>query len=402
MELYLQIGHGMMGHCYELIQSWGEGTTIISPKNMTLDQILTFSKRINGYGGSVMIDPQFYVPRTSQENLQNHSFWPNSFETSTFFNGAGIDRMVDTLVDEYILPSGSSSVIIPSLYLNDEVLDDWSSINGLIISSLDRHSLNLPRYFTLCIDVDTLKSEEKTHRLLEEVEDYPVDGFYIVPVHPNNDYLVDDMTWLLNLIDLVAGLKLLRKCIIVGYSNHQFLALALAKVDAICSGIWLKTRVFPIGDFDEEDDPSFARRRTWYYCPQALSEYQIPSLDVAHRTGILNQLEAASSYQSDYADPLFTGAQPTTVAFSEREAFRHYLQCLKVQCEESEKNSYLETKEYLSLIFETASDLTDYFRSNGVRGIKRDFSNIADSNLALLDSFDAIRGLIYRTNWNKI
>ena len=402
MDLYLQIGHGMMGHCCELIKQWGKGTAIISPKNMTRAQILTFSKKISGYGGSVLVDPQFYIPRTSQENLQSHSFWPSTFDTTTFFNGSGIDTMIDTLVNDYILPTNATGVLIPSLYLEGEVSDDWDTINTLIIKSLNRYSFSIPRYLTLCIGVDILRNEAKTHELLELVEDYPVDGYYVIPVHPNKDYLVDDMTWLLNLIDLVAGLKLCQKSVIVGYSSHQFLALALAKVDAICSGVWLKTRAFPLGDFDEEDESSFARRRIWYYCPQALSEYQIPTLDVAHKTGILDQLETASSYQSKYSTPLFSGAQPTTVAFREPEAFRHYLQCLKVQCNESKKTSYEDTKEYLNLQFETAADLTDYFRSNGIRGAKRDFANIADSNIAIIDAFDSIRGLVYKTTWNAI
>lgn len=403
MDLYLQIGHGMMAHCYELVQKWGEGTAIISPKNMNHDQILSFSSKIRDYGGSILIDPQFYIPRTSHENLQNHDFWPNSFDTSTFFSGNGINKMIDKFINDYVLPSSSSGLIVPSLYLDDEADTDWDSINTLILNSIERHNLSIPKYFTLCIGVNILKSEEKTHALLEQIESYPVEGFYIIPVHPDNGYLVDDITWLMNLIDLVAGLKLLGKKIIIGYANHQFLAFSLAKVDAICSGIWLKTRVFPLGDFDEDDEESsFATRRTWYYCPQALSEYQIATLDVAHRTGILNQLITEDSYQSSYASSLFSGAQPTTVAFREPEAFRHYLQCLKIQCNESTKNSYEETKNYLTLLFETASDLTEYFRSNGIRGKKRDFSNIADSNLALLDSFDAIRGLVYKTQWNSI
>lgn len=402
MELYLQIGHGMMAHCHELIKQWGAGTAIISPKNMNYEQILTFSRKLKAHGGSVLLDPQFYIPRTSQKNLQNHSFWPQSFDTAIFFSGNGINKMIDTLMNDYILPIGASGVLIPSLYLENDVSDDWDNINGLIINSLDRHSLSIPRYLTLCIGVEILRNESKTHELLDLVSDYPVDGFYIIPVHPNKDYLVDDMTWLLNLIDLTAGLKLCQKSVIVGYSSHQFLVLSLSKVDAICSGSWLKTRAFPLGDFDEDDDSSFAKKRVWYYCPQSLSEYQIPFLDVAQRTGILHQLEPASSYQSNYASPLFTGAQPTSVAFREQEAFRHYLQCLKIQCEESQKPSYEDTKEYLNLIFETASDLTEYFRSNGIRGKNRDFSNIADSNLALISAFDAIRGLVYKTAWNSI
>lgn len=402
MELYLQMGHGMMGHCYELINKWGKGTAVISPKNMNHEQILTFSQKINGCGGSVLIDPQFYIPRTSQGNLQNHPFWPDNFDTATFFNGSGLDVMIDVLVNDYITPSNASGIIIPSLYLADEVSSDWDSVNGLIINSFDRHTLGLPKYLTLCLGVDILKSEEKTHELIEIVEDYPVDGYYIIPVHPNNDYLVDDMTWLLNLVDLVAGIKLNNKKVIVGYCSHQMLALGLAKVDAICSGIWLKTRVFPLGDFDEEDESGFAQRRVWYYCPQSLSEYQIPTLDVAHRTGLLDQLKTDGSYRSEYAETLFSGAQPTTVDFREPDAFRHYLQCLSVQCKESEKTTYEDTKEYLYLQFEAAADLTDYFRSNGIRGRNRDFANIADSNLALLDAFDAIRGLVYKTTWNSI
>jgi len=403
MELFLQMGHGMMEHCYHLIQHWGTGTVIVSPKNLTLEQILKFSKKISKNNGSILIDPQFYIPRTSQENLHNHSFWPNTFDTTTFFNGDGIDKLIDIFLNEYILPSDSSGIIIPSLYLED-INEDWCNINELIINSLNRYQLVSPKYLTLCIGEEIIKSEEKIHMLIEQVEDYPVDGFYIIPVHPNNEYLIDNMTWLINLIDLVAGLKLLDKRIILGYANHQFLSFAVAKIDAICAGIWLKTRMFPLGDFvaDDEDSSFGGRRTTWYYCPQALSEYQIPFLDVAHRVGIIDQLATADSFQSGYPTPLFSGAQPSTVAFNETKAFRHYLQCLKTQCDEINKDSYDETKRYLRLLFETASDLSDYFRSNGVRGKYREFTNVADSTLALIDAFDAMRGLVFNTNWDEL
>ncbi len=403
MDLYLQMGHGMMGHCRHLVQKWGGGTVILSPKNMTRDQIISFSEDISKSNGSVLIDPQFYIPRTSHQNLQEHSFWPTgAFDTSTFFTGRGINELLRILINDYVQPAGCSAFIIPSLLLDNEVNDDWDQINQLILTTASDYNLDIPKYMTLCIGSDIFLSEEKTHSLLELVEEYPVDGFYIIPEHPKNDYLVDNVSWLFNIMDFAAGLRSKNKQIILGYSNHQFLAFALTKVDAICAGTWLKTRMFPRGDFDIEDESSFGKKTTWFYCPQALSEYQIPFLDIAARAGILDQLRPSQTFDSLYTDHLFSGAQPTTVAFNETLAFRHYLQCLKYQCHDVSKSTYDETKTYLQLLFETASELADYFRAHGVRGKYREFSNIADSNLGLLDAFDSTRGLAFKTRWDEL
>lgn len=402
MELYLQMGHGMKAHAIELISKWDGGTAILSPKHMTLQQMVSASNEIQKIKGSVMIDPQFYVPRTSQEKLQGHSFWPQDFNTNLFFNGVGIKDMLDRFLNEYVEPMQASAFIVPTLYLED-VNNDWNYITTIVINSLSKFQLSIPKYLTVCIGEEILRNEEKTHLLIEQLEEYPVDGFYIIPIHPSNSYLVENVSWLINLLDLVAGLKLLEKTIVVGYSNHQLLFLSLSKIDAICAGTWLKTRMFPLGDFDENDDEQEGgRRSTWYYCPQSLSEYQIPFLDVAHRVGILNELKSTEMYNSNYTDILFHGAQPTTVNFSEREAFRHYLHCLKEQCAESSKDTYEDTKSYLQLIFDTALDLTSYFRQNGIRGKHRDFNNIGDSNLSVLDAFDNTRGLIFSANWQSI
>ncbi|MFA6811073.1 MAG: hypothetical protein WCR47_08460 [Desulfoplanes sp.] len=402
MDLYLQIGHGMMGHCRHLIEKWGEGTVILSPKNMTKAQILKFSSDIKKLNGSVLIDPQFYIPRSSQHNLHKHSFWPDDFSsTNAFFTGNGLDVFLRTFIEDYVLPAACSALIVPGLLLDDEVNEDWDTINHSIFDSLSKFNLSIPKYMTLCIGSNVFMSEDKTHALLEMVEDYPVEGFYLIPEHPGNDYLVDNVSWLFNVMDFVAGLKIKNKHIIIGYSNHQFLAFALAKADAICAGSWLKTRMFPRGDFDIDEETSFGRKTTWYYCPQALSEYQVPFLDIASRAGILEQFKPSAIFGSQYADNLFTGAQPTTVAFNEALAFRHYLHCLRYQCHDVSKNTYDETKTYLQLLFETASDLSDYFRSHGVRGKYREFSNVADTNLGLLDAFDSMRGLAFKTKWNE-
>ncbi|MDA3940105.1 MAG: hypothetical protein PF693_12510 [Spirochaetia bacterium] len=401
MELFLQYGHGMKAHSEDLTKSWNGGSVIFSPKNMTLDQMLTASARINNDSGNIYLDPQFYVPRANSGNLSEHSFWPQNYDTNSFFNGNGISSMIDSLVDEYLIPINATGFIIPSFYLAS-LDDDWGHLTDSFIDVSLKKNFSGETYLTLCIDEKVLNSEEAVDDLVERIEDYPVDGFYIIPKHPNNDYLVSDVSWMLNLIDLCAAIKLLGKKVFVGYSGHQFLLLSLAKVDAICAGTWLKTRNFPLTDFDDSEEQNFARRTTWYYCPQALSEYQINYLDIAFRLGILGDLKSPAKYESWYSDILFGGAQPTTTNFRETEAFRHYLHCLKKQCEESTKSTYDATRDYLKMLFETADDLTHFFKQNGIRGKGRDFSEVAESNLSIIDAFDNLRGLVYKTSWSQL
>ena len=71
MDLFLQMGYGMMGHAKELIKKWHGGTVILSPRDMTLLQMEKFSKEIKNNGGEILIDPQFYIPRADHEKLIN-------------------------------------------------------------------------------------------------------------------------------------------------------------------------------------------------------------------------------------------------------------------------------------------------------------------------------------------
>ncbi|WP_419307162.1 hypothetical protein J8402_11110 [Chromohalobacter israelensis] len=404
MDFYLQMGHGMKAMTLELINKWGGGTAILSPRHMTLEQMKKASSEIHSTGGKVLLDPQFYFPRTSDGKLKRHAFWPDSFSTFSFFNGGGIDTLIDCLIDDYFSDLNLDSFIIPSL-LCKEADNDWDAVNQIIINSVARrkNDIDTKKYFTLCLEEKLIRDEQKVHDLIDTVSGYDVDGFYIIPEHPDNKYLVDDVQWLTNLLDLTAGLKLTNKEVIVGYSSHQMLLLSLAKIDGICAGSWLKTRIFPTADFDEKSrDNEIARKSTWYYCPQALSEYQIPFLTIAYQNGSLDALKPAPQHESGFSKVLFQGASPDTVKFPERSAFQHYLASLKKQCEEINFDEYQKAKTWLKLQFETANDLSSYFRSQGIRGKAREFSNVAEDTLASIDAFDSRRGINYQLQWSKI
>ena len=395
------MGHGMMDHAKTMISKWGGGTCILSPRDMKIEQIERFSHEIHELNGKIAIDPQFYQPYSDHDKLTNHSFWPESFETSNFFSGSGISKMITDLLENYNLKTLSDIFIIPGRF-TDVIDDDWKKYNDILITEVLKKNISTPVYMTLSLSSEVIYSEEMVHELLEHIEDWDVTGYYIVAQHPKDNYLIADASWLAGLIDLCAGIKLLNKKIIVGYANQQQLYLALAKVDAIATGTWLNVRAFSLDKFEKPEEDQQSRRSTWYYCPQALSEYQIPFMDIAKRSGIIDNLKAESLFDSNYADILFTGAQPTSVEFSEREAFRHYLQCLHVQTGLTQKNTFDETYLYLTQMFDAAGKLASYFKSRGVRAKYKDFSDVYEDTISALDLFKTTRGMIFKHKWNSL
>lgn len=399
MELFIQFGHGMMRMSEDLIRTWETGAVILSPRDLELEQMQRVATSVNENRGQTLVDPQFYMPRGDHERLTSHSFWPDDYQTA-FFDHNAMNRMLRVLKDEYNDPVATSIFILPGIY-SSEVNDDWLNYHSLVINEANKLNISQSVYATFCFSNDVMQAEEQVHLALEYAEEWDVDGFYIVPEPPNNSYLVDNPIWLINLLDLVSGLKMLGKKVIVGYANHQLLCLALAKADAICAGNWLNVRSFNTARFQAPTE-GISRRTKWYYCPQALSEYQITFLDIATRLGVIQEMATDPRFQSNYSDVLFSGAQPSSTNYGESDSFKHYLQCLRVQAQSAVKPTYEATKQSLNLQLETASDLTRFFNSQGIRGRDRDFSQVVDVNLGALATFDQLRGMVMRHRWDSI
>ncbi len=398
MDLHLQYGYNMGPLCKDLIKKWNEGLVILSPRDMELDQMKKLSKEIGKSNGEVVLDPQFYIPRADHYRLISHSFWPDQYD-SALFNRGDVNLMLTNLKRDYNDVLNTKFFILPGLFTNI-VNDDWFNFQSILLEEANKVEKQKDIYITLCLSKELMNNESDLHDLLEYLEEMEYEGCYLVP-EPSTSYLTQDPIWLLNLLDLTAGLKLKGKKVIVGYSNHQHLILALSKIDGIASGNWLNTRNFNTQKFNNPESGN-GRRSKWYYCPQALTEYQIPFLDIAKRTGLLDSLKTDPTYNSNFSDILFSGAQPTTVNYGERDSFAHYLHCLKKQANIAVKNSFELTKNSLNMEIETAILLTEEFKRNGINGRDRDYGNIADINLSAIAAFNVIRGLSLNHNWNNI
>ncbi|MCC7179566.1 MAG: hypothetical protein IT177_14395 [Acidobacteria bacterium] len=400
MELGLQFGYGMMDHCRSLIAAWGGGTAVLSPRDLNGDQLKRLAVSLKALPNArVLVDPQVYLPHSDHERLCSHDYWPRDYQTGAFWVGTGLSHLVDRLCalnDEL----GSSAFIVPGL-LAQRIDDDWLATQRLVLEEASSKAQR-PIFMTLALGADAVKDQDQITQLLDAAADWKPDGYYLVCEHPGGKYLVDDPDWLANVLDLVAGLKLLNRYVMLGYCNQQMLIAASAKADAICSGTWMNVRSFPPDKFRTQYDDEVRQRATWYYCPQALSEYKIPFLDIAHRLKMLNRMGPPPILGSSYADGLFTGAKPSTVGFTEQNAFRHFLQCLHSQAAAAAQPTFDDTVAEHERTLNEAEDVLRALAAGNVRGQLRDFAELVDVNRAALGILGATRGPMLRRRWAQL
>jgi hypothetical protein len=399
VKLHLQVGWGMMQHCCALIEKWGGGTAVLSPRDLECNQLEPFSKKLLKLkGGRVWLDPQFYLPHADHARLCSHPYWP--FTTGTFWKGTEAKRLMKEL-DKLNQTLSTEVFILPGV-LATKVNRDWLTSQDSFLETAKESIKTRPIFMTLALSDKAGQADDQIESLLDYARTWDVDGYYVVCQHPNGNYLVSESNWVANVLDLAAGLKLLGKQVYLAYSSHQMLIASLAKADGIISGTWLNVRSFPPDKFKipEDDDPK--QRSTWYYCPQALTEYKIPSMDLAKKAGLLGKMKAPAAIDGGFADALFTGIQPTAANFKEQDAFRHYLHCLRRQAANSSAKTFDDSVKHQRSLLTDAEDLIKTFRKAGVRGANRNFEAIISVNEDAISSFDSLRGPILRRKWKSL
>jgi hypothetical protein len=402
MQLYLQFGYGMMGMSSQLIAEWGGGGggggVILSPRDQNESQLRRTAEAVRKAGGEVLLDPQCFSRDCDHKNLLAHDYW-NEFcqhATASFAGGPATAAVLSKLA-KLSSSVGVSAVILPGPIANP-VSDDWFSFVENMIAEAPEHFGAADYFATVALSREALRDEVQVESVVEQAANWKIAGVYLVPEHPDG-YLVADPNWLANLLILVSGIKLAKRRVIVGYSTHQMLCLAAADSDVIASGSWLNVRDFPLEKFYATGEEDVSRRALWYYCPQGLSEFKIEYLDIARRQGVLGHMAPPPEIQPNYAGPLFGGAAPSSVAWGETNAFKHYLTSLRFQAGTARQNTFEDTIAAHRSIIDVAEITLRGLRQNGVRGQVRDFAEICDVNRAALTVFETARGERMRRYW---
>ena len=395
MELLLQLGHGMQTMAIDLIKVWGGGTVIISPVNIKQERLLSFSNKINSVGGKILFDPQMFYPKEGHNKLQEYDYWPqNDVSIISDLGYESINRELLRINNTI----GSQAIIIPGKEMEENSFSygiDWMK------KSVDYFSkkTDKPLCATLCLYPETIRNSNSIEYLVENVKKINVDGFYIIPHPSNNEYIVSDPSWEIGMLKLITCLKLSHKKVIVGYSNHQGLVYSLANVDGIASGTYMNTRSFVPSKFKSPKDDDIKQKSKWYYLPKALTEYKAALLDVAMQRGFLSDFYPQGDFKNPYSEMLFNGEQPSSTNYSETNSFKHYLHCLKTQCEMLSLPSYEETYNTYEFMLNTAENAIQQLKKRGMSGQNRSFAPALEANRIAMCANDEDYGLRLRIDW---
>lgn len=397
MELYLQLGHGMQAIAQELINLWGKGTVIISPVNLPQNRLLNFTRKIQSAGGDVLFDPQLFYPKEGHTRLQAYDYWPK--HDSSISDDSGNTEVNHELL-KINLQINTSKIILPGVEMREDQFCYGLSIMKNATEFFSKNT-DKPLLGTLCLYPETIRNSIAMEYLAEQLKLISIDGFYIIPHPANNEYIVSDPSWMIGLLKLLTCLKLAKKTVIVGYSNHQGLIYSLANVDGLASGSYMNTRSFVPSKFKSPKDDDIKHKSTWYYLPTAFSEYKAALLDVAMQRGYLNAFYLQEAFKSPYSDMLFSGTLPSSTNYNESNSFKHYLHCLKMQCDMLSLSSYRDSYDTYEFMLNTAENQIKEFKKKGMSGQNRDFAPAIEVNRIAMCANNEDYGLKLRFDWNK-
>lgn len=395
MKLALQYGYGMKDLCKDLLPNMRGASIILSPRDLSDKQIIDYSNEFIALGGKALIDPQLYAPHSNHKRLTSHSYWPQNFSTDLFTNIHSLRRIIDSL-QELNYNAGTFKFIFPGIFC-PKVEPAWKFIQKNIFSiagDIEQQTL-----ITLSLSSDVIQDKNQVEDVISFIaQECDSDGVYLLAEHPGGDYFVSNPIWLINLLHLVASLKQLNKYVIVGYTNHQMLCLSLAMADEMASGTWMNVRSFSLSKFFETSD--IKRKNTWYYCPQALTEYTPAFLDIAFQEHKLPPFKTTEPFSAfNYSNILFSEARPSSTAFGDGLAFRHYLSCLAVQCDIVSQGRFSDRFAQLHHLLDEAQRFLQFAHSNSITGQMRDFNDYIDVVKSAIDAFYRLHGALLSRIW---
>ena len=398
MELYLQLGHGMQKLSQELVKCWGEGTVIISPVNMSQDKLASYAKKIHMIGGNVLFDPQMFYPKEGHIKLKAYDYWPNEGGSIT---SVDIHRNINRELLRINNEIETEEVILPGIEMKEDTFNynlKWINSSAEYFNQKTGKKL----LATLCLYPETIRNSASIEILVEALRLIPVSGYYIIPHPSNNEYIVSDPIWVIGMMKLISCLKLLKRKVIVGYSNHQGLVYSLACADAIASGTYMNTRSFVPGKFKSPKDDDIKHKSTWYYHPSALTEYKAALLDVAMQRGYLDAFAPQGEYINPYSEMLFNGAQPSSTNYNEPNSFKHYLHCLRIQCSLLSRDNYDDAYSAYEFMLNAAENQIKDFKRHGMTGQNRDFAPAIEANRIAMCANDEDYGLRLKLDWGSL
>lgn len=329
----VQIGHN--GHkltTENLEKGYCDGA-ILSPADYPFDKNLEISRSINRKNGTVLFDPQFYIPRTNRPDLETYGYFDqyggNEFDT------AGVSSQYNSLCQEIISTQDELNVdayVSPARFLDtfsEPKIDEWEEMTGHFLKIAEEDGRDIPVLVSLPIYQKSLVDAEQRTYLLNRITQIDADGYYVsVEFEREVSHPLTGSSNVYSLLQLLNTLKKNRYDVLVGHTHqiaHLFLGIG---INAFASGHYQNLRSFDTRRWDPEDEQGGGRIVVKYFSDRLLNELRVdPELDLMYQKGDfdIDKIRTPSPYDDDLFD---SSLPPSAVGWKFREAsWDHYIWC---------------------------------------------------------------------------
>lgn len=327
----VQIGHN--GHLMveDVLQRGYADGAILSPADYSKGDNEDIANIIHRYDGTVLFDPQFYIPRSDRPKFAHYDYYQefggDDFDTVAVGSENEalcrelFDLQDDLEVDAYIAPARILDTF------SDQKIEEWVERTAMFLHIAEEEGRDIPVFASLPVDQQPLTDKSQRSKLLNNATRLDPDGFYVsTEFDTDNRYPLTGPSNVYSALDLLNSLKQNHYEVVVGHTHqvsHLYLGIG---VDAFASGHYVNLRAFDTRRWDPNNEQGGGRQVVKYYSDKLLNELRVDQdLDLMYQKDGFD-LETIRT-PSDYDDPLFEGSDPpSTVGWALRDAsWDHYI-----------------------------------------------------------------------------
>jgi hypothetical protein len=205
-------------------------------------------------------DPQFFLPGSTRGKLATYEFFPSvileQFSTSEY-DEDDAERSAELCV-QFQIHNEFRYCVIPTRHRegspNDYIDSQVQTFVAPFLRAYGQSSERPPLLLQLILSDQMLKDARFRSDILNWVTAIdPLHGVYLIPQVFSRRKQIDDIDFLVSLLEFIHAIRLNGMDVIVGYLNTEAIPILIAEPTGIATGSYENLRMFTLTAFDEEE-----------------------------------------------------------------------------------------------------------------------------------------------------
>ncbi len=285
--LFHQLGHRFQWSLDSLTDEGTGDGAIIGPRYMDRSCVTRLPDAIRTVS---LFDPQFFLPQSAQGKLSTYPFFPQviagGFATTEWDETLG-DRCAQECL-RFQDECAFGSLVIPGRFYDgmpsDFVERQETQFVRPFMEAAERLGLRRPILLQLIVTDQMLRDERYQADLLNWVTSFPeLAGVYLIYHVHNRRKQIDDIDFLIGVLQFCRSLKQADLRVVVGYTNTEAILLSCVEVDVVSMGAYENLRMFSTTAFEERDESPRRGPNARVYIPRLLQWVEYPYLGAIRR-----------------------------------------------------------------------------------------------------------------------